>query len=148
MNKQIKIAFTLPIILIGIALLFNCSATKSVGSSKPLKTKHILGTYELDSLSLSKNFPYKSYRKRLMLNRRHQLLYQTPYPGHEAPPRSVDGKPIIFVTRGNWKKNSDTLFLCFRPKYKRCIEEEVYLIRVDSLIPIDTTNHKVYIKRK
>lgn len=154
---KIKIPFAIPILLIGVILLVNCSSSRDIGNAK-LKTKDILGYYELDSLSRQKNYINDSILgrtflpvflpKSLIINRRHQLFYQVPYPGHEAPPKTTDGKFIQWVKRGSWIRSSDTLFLTFGSKDDKYRKEEAYLFQTDSLVPLDSKNHEIYIKRK
>lgn len=141
MNKNI--AFKLTILLIGITLLFSCSSTKNVDSPKPIKTKNILGVFDLDSLSLSqsKNYIYNYYGKSIIITRRHRLYFQVPY-------RGDNGIKANRYRQGIWKSSRDTLFLTFGLKDDKNITEEVCIFRSDSIIPIDTTNHKYWIKRK
>ena len=151
MNKYIT--YTLTILLIGITLLFSCSSTKKVDSPEPIKTKSILGVFDLDSLSQSKNDVYDSIgqqnlylptfnNKSIIINRRHQLLFAVPYRGDNGISNAE------FYGKGIWKSSRDTLFLTFGLEDDKNITEEAYIFRADSLISTDTTNHKIWIKRK
>lgn len=149
MNKKIKLIFAIPIVLIGVILLVNCSSTKDIGNAK-LKTKDILGYYELDSLSRQKNYINDSIlgrtflpvflSKSIIIDRRNQLFYQVPYRGDNGITNKI-------YRRGNWKSNSDTLFLTFGSKDDKNTKEEAYLFQTDSLVLLDSQNDKVYIKR-
>lgn len=139
MNKNI--AYKLTILLIGITLLFSCLSTKNVDSPKPIKTKNILGVFDLDSLSQWKNYIYNYNGKSIIITRRHRLYFQVPY-------RGDNGIKANRYRQGIWKNSRDTLFLTFGHKDDKNITEEAYIFRADSIIPIDTTNHKYWIKRK
>lgn len=132
----------LTILLIVINQLFSCSLTKNVANPEPIKTKNILGVFDLDSLSQSKNYlRINKSMISIILNRRHRLYFQVPYKGD-------NGFNAKLYRKGIWKSSSDTLFLTFGLKDDKNIIEEVYIFRADSIIPIDTANHKNWIKRK
>jgi|GEM_PF-6091777 len=132
-------------LLIVIMLLSNCSSTKNIGSSKPLKIKDILGDYVLDSISC-KTLIYPYFSIRLM--KRHKLLFQIPYRGDNGNPKDPYGNYRKFYKIGSWNIKSETLLLTFDSTNDKNIQEESFVFRSDSLIPLDKNNQKIYIKRE
>jgi hypothetical protein len=146
MNKNIP--YILPILLIGIALLMNCSSLiKSEAINYADKNDSHIGIYTRDSISnyhLSK-ISMGGYAKQIEIKKRNKLVSVMVVKNDGGGIRDFNGNYINPIRKGKWRIVADTIYIQINLDKNF---EEKYLIRGDTLTSINLDLKTQWIKSK